>query len=141
MASVASIKNNLKLLGKQTSQFPTISKLQKNPDVLVHDSTVERLNGRFYQDRVQPVNVPSNVFTSSQFMVNIDFDLVGIQSDVIQNIDVEFNVSNGTTSTVYPLPAPQWITSYTLSQGSNVWENNVLSEVLTIETLIESSDT
>jgi hypothetical protein len=37
-------------------------------------------------------------------MVNIDFDLVGIQSDVIQNIDVEFNVSNGTTSTVYPLP-------------------------------------
>jgi hypothetical protein len=34
MASVASIKNNLKLLGKQTSQFPTISKLQKNPDVL-----------------------------------------------------------------------------------------------------------
>lgn len=136
------ISSNLKLLGAQTEQFPKVSKLIKNPDVYVPDRDVSRLEGRFYQDRVQPVNIPAGVFTAASFGAFIDFQIVGIQSDVITQMDLEWNVSNssGTTACV-PLPATQWITAYTLYQGNSILENNVYSEVLTLETVLESDNT
>lgn len=101
---------------------------------------MDRLKGRFSISQVQPLNFGSGYFSSSNVGSYLDFNLTNINEDVLEEIYVVFNVTNSSSSTAVPLPAPLWIQSYSVWQGSNQWESQVPGEIILIENLLDMDD-
>jgi len=129
----------LNKVGELNPQYPPVSKIHSNPDILLRKSQMDRLKGRFSIS--QPLNFSSGYFSPSTVGSYLDFNLTNINKDVLEEIYVVFNVTNtSTTTAVVPLPTPLWIQSYSVWQGSNQWESQVPSEIILLENLLNMDD-
>jgi len=131
----------LNKVGELNPQYPPVSKINNNPDILLRKSLMGRLKGCFSISQVQPQNFSSGYFSTSTVGSYLDFNLTNINKDVLEEIYVVFNVTNtSTTAPILPLPTPLWIQSYSVWQGSNQWESQVPSEIILLENLLNLDD-
>jgi len=140
-ASAQVVRQALNKVGELNPQYPPVSKIHNNPDIVLRKSQMDRLKGCFSISQVQPLNFSSGYFSASTVGSYLDFNLTNINEDVLEEIYVVFNVTNkSTTTAVVPLPTPLWIQSYSVWQGSNQWESQVPSEIKLLENLLNLDD-
>jgi len=140
-ASAQVVRQALNKVGELNPQYPPVSKIHNDPDILLRKSQMDRLKGCFIISQVQPLNFSSGYFSTSMVGSYLDFNLTNINKDVLEEIYVVFNVTNtSTTMAVIPLPTPLWIQSYSVWQGSNQWESQVPSEIILLENSLNLDD-
>jgi len=77
-ASAQVVRQALNKVGELNPQYPRVSKIHNNPDIILRKSQMDRIEGRFSISQVQPLNFSSGYFSSSTVGSYLDFNLTNI---------------------------------------------------------------
>jgi len=86
------VRQALNKVGELNPQYPLVSKINNNPDILLRKSQIDRLKGHLSISQVQALNFSSGYFSASTIGSYLDFNLTNINKDVLEEIYVVFDV-------------------------------------------------
>jgi len=82
------VRQALNKVGELNPQYPPVSKIHNNPNILLRKSQMDILKGCFSTSQVQPLNFSSGYLSASTVGSYLDFHLTNINKDVLEEIFV-----------------------------------------------------